>query len=334
MKLLLHVDQLSERGTSTAIYEYAKIIQSLGFQATVAWPASAKQNNPQVIHQFKNEFEVFPYRSFREVLKSENHFDLGYFLKFGVQDKKLLRQSPNIVHAVFPVYEPHGQIYLYVSEWLANSMKSKFINKSVPREVLNKGLINPGKFEYLPHAVHMPHPTHDLRVELKIPTDATVITRYGGYATFDLDWVKEEISRRLRSDKNFWFIGANTKPFDQHHRLIYLPPIIDKQDKSNFLATGNVFLHARNQGETFGISIVESLQVGTPVLSWSGGVDQNHKVLLGEMSLYQDVSDLAVKLDLLREGSRFSASMPDGNQFRPQAVSLEIQKLIGRLGKS
>jgi hypothetical protein len=46
--------------------------------------------------------------------------------------------------------------------------------------------------------VHLPQVDIDLREELGIPSDATVFGRYGGYDTFNLQFVHETIAKVIR----------------------------------------------------------------------------------------------------------------------------------------
>ena len=72
-----------------------------------------------------------------------------------------------------------------------------------------------------------------------------------------------------------------------HPNIIYLDPIFDLQEKSNFIATCDVMLHARGGGESFGLSIAEFFFHNKPVLAPNFGGDQNHLIMIiNRISLY------------------------------------------------
>jgi hypothetical protein len=78
----------------------------------------------------------------------------------------------------------------------------------------------------------------------------------------------------------------NTAPFLNHERLIYVDSTYKLQNKSNFINTCDYMIHARGHGESFGLSICEFLFLNKPVITFKGGLDQNHLMVLKEKGLY------------------------------------------------
>ena len=297
----------------------------MNLRASITFPIDSDQSG---LSMFKDEFELIPYKNFKELKYNSRNFDIAYFLKYGLNDRKLIPGIPNLVQAVFPSFQPHGTKYFYVSEWLAGFMRSQ--HKNNLRGTLSKitGTKNSKNFDYLPHCVDMPKPNFDMRNHLGIPNDAIVGIRYGGYKTFDIPWIKTWIMSELNKNLNFWFIAMNTEQFFDHERLLYLPTDVNKQNKANIIDAADFFLHARIQGETFGMSIVESLQVRTPVYAWIGGKDQNHLSLLSNDFLYDvhtNLSELMVKRKSSFKNSQIFAR---GEDFRPVFIRPKLQSLL------
>ena len=291
MRILFHAEQLSERGTTTAIVEYARHLRNIGFECVIAYEKNHPVNHSRTIDEVKREFEVIPYRYFWSIGRMQKSFDVGYFIKSGANNGMLFGKTPSIVHAVFQEYQPHGDLYLYVSKWLADSMRKNLIGSRHGNSHRCR-TINCIDFEYLDHAVDMLKPCSDFRDRLGIESNEVVGIRYGGFETFDIPFVWQAIEELLEEDKSLKFVFANTKRFTDHPSAIFLEAIVDSQTKSEFLNTGDFFLHARSQGESFGLAILEAINVGIPVITYGGGKDLNHLNLVPNQLVYTNTSSL------------------------------------------
>ena len=306
-RILFHLNSISERGTTTAALEYAEELAKLGNLISFAYDANDKSNNRLFMEKIALLYPMFPYVEFRESMKLyEQNFDFSYYLKSGENDKKLINGIPNYVHVVFQNYDPHGDKYAFVSRWLAEEMQRKY-----PLESANH-------FEWVPHIVNMPNPRANLRSHLGIPDTAICGIRIGGQDSFDINFVMKLVAK-LVSKKDYYFIFVNTKKFIDSPNVIFLKTIFDKQLKSDLLATADYFLHARAMGESFGVSIVEAMQVGIPVFAWEGGVDKNHLRLLPKEMLYSSAHDLKAKIVNCRSFST-TANRIASDEFRPDIV--------------
>lgn len=299
MNIAFHSNQLGMRGTEVALYDYALYNESiLGNKSIII---SDKNKELSALDKFKSRFEVFLYNDFKEAqsLIDKSKIDFTYFIKSGNNDGKLLSNTKNSIHAVFQEKQVHGDNYAYVSEWLAAKM-------GMPDR-------------YVPHIVTLPEPTKTYREKLNIPKDAIVIGRYGGFNEFDISFVCTAIDNALDVRNDIYFLMMNTAPFLNHERIIYVDGTFDLQNKSNFINTCNYMIHARSRGESFGLSICEFLFFNKPVITYKGGLDQNHLTILKDDGLYYtDYSSLMdVLLNIGKSKSNVTSLVA---QFSPKTV--------------
>jgi hypothetical protein len=274
MKILFHTNTLNYRGTTVAISDYARFNEEiLGHDSVIAYNASLGYEKDMgseqpVIDTLKKEFNVVGYKEGDlEAIIDKEKIDLAYFIRAGNKEP-LPTNTKTAVHAVFQYNEPHGDKYAYISEWLSNSMSN-------------------GKIPFVPHLIHLPEQTKDFREHLKIGKDKIVIGAMGGYYSFDLSFVKYQVKKLAHTNDNFVFLFLGIEPFMESKNAIFLNQTNDLQKKSNFINTCDAMLHARQRGESFGLSIAEFLYFDKPVLAWENGLDKNHLELLkGSNTLY------------------------------------------------
>lgn len=283
MKILFHENQLSYRGTSNAVYNYALYNQEyLNNQSVIIYQKNNKNNFAPAIDKFKDKFEVHTYTNINEIDKivEKSNIDLFYAIKAGKFDGIEAKSCKTVIHSVFKYHEPHGDVYAYVSEWLSKEMTN-------------------GVAPYVPHMINVEHTNEDLRIELGIPKDAIVFGRHGGETTFDLSFVKKlivEISKK-RKDIYFLFLGTNSfvfkSIFTPYKNIIFLPKSQDEVYKAKFINTCDAYLHARKQGESFGIAVGEFSICNKPVITWANSDEKSHIDILGDKAiLYNDTDDL------------------------------------------
>lgn len=275
MNIGFHSNQLGIRGTEVALYDYAFYNETiLGNKSFII---SDKNKDLWTLDKFIKIFDVFLYDKFSDVedyVKS-NNIEVTYFIKAGDIDGKILNSCKNAIHAVFPYNQPHGDSYMYVSEWLSLLMTKNDQN-------------------YVPHIIKLPDVDFNYREALNIPDDALVFGRHGGYKQFDIDWVKEEVCKFARNNSNVYFLFLNTEPFSYDlPNIIYLEPEYDINRKTAFINTCDAMIHARQEGETFGLAVGEFLHQNKPIISYKGGRDLNHLYLLKDKGLtYSNQSEL------------------------------------------
>lgn len=340
MRVLLHDNQICERGTTTSLLDYGRLLRDRGHDVEISYWSESPANVPSVITRVREEFPLHGHGAPDRLPPSLEAFDAAYFIKAGFQDGLVLPDTHNVIHAVFQNFYPHGSRYVYISEWLAQTVKRQAMSRKRRSEgSLTRGIVateagcaNALQFEHLDLVVDTPKPQVGIRAQLGIPEDAFVILRFGGYDTFDIGWAKQTVERLLHEHADWYFVGLNTQPFMQHERALFLPLVLDPVEKASIIAASNVFLTARGQGEAFGVAIAEALQVGIPVLAWRGGTDRNHIAMLqGLGALFRQPWDLRMRLRRIAAGHEFSSSIARqarGNRFRPDIVGPRFEKLL------
>jgi len=262
-----HLNQLEGRGTDTGSYSYARYNEEiLGNRSVFVVPRSGRN---KAIEKFKDRFEVRLYDDWGEVsdILSDEGADLLHMRKSGEDDGLVSCQVRTAVHCAFPAYEPHGDVYAYISEWLA-------------------GHASRGRSSWVPHVVEPMPVFGDLREELGIPPEARVFGRYGGRETFDLGFAKRLVGEL--ASEGLWFIFMGTDKFCDAPNVVFLDASYELERKSRFVSTCDAMLHARERGETYGLAIAEFSAMGRPVLTWRRSPEQAHLRMLGGRAVTYD----------------------------------------------
>lgn len=297
--------KLNFRGTTTATLDYAyynEII--LGNKSIISYEKSELYDDIdrdpyKLVEQLKEDFDVIEYTNRDDTdlgLQYDKHNAKAiYWIKAGFQNECFLPGKTNLIHSVFNHYDPHGDKYFYVSKWL--------------------GLIN--NIDYVPHIVDLPKTkVSDLRKKLGLENDF-VIGRHGGFEEFHIPFVNDCVIKL--ADEGVKFLFLNTKKFTNHKNIIYLDHIIDKQDKTDYILSCDLMLQARARGETFGLSICESLFHNIPVLAYGGGYDRHNNMLLDDIGLsYTCIDELYYKIKFLMNKKVNVSHIVD--EFSPERV--------------
>lgn len=262
LKICFHENTLNERGTSIAIYDYADYAEKLlGHLSHIIVPsvkASSFDNSAYI--KFKNRFNVTLYDGPVGGHELPKHAisqgcNLLYLIKAGLKGSfppfpdAFSSDLPTVVHAVFH-WEPHGNAYAAISPEVHPQHDNNFV---------------------IPHMVRKPHvtATNSLRTELGIPTSALTVCRHGGYETFSLpiavDAVKSLVGKFDATKLHFIFL--NTPNFDNSPQLHFLKGTADIVKKEEFFSACDAMLHARSDGETFGLAVAEFSIRNKPVIT-------------------------------------------------------------------
>ena len=288
MRIAFHSNQLCLRGTEVALYDYAHFNEWLLRNSSfIVTPRYSLNHVAEAIDRFAMRFEVFFYESHDhlwEILLSESA-DLLYCIKSGQNDGIVSPVCKTAVHAVFGYCQPHGDYYAYVSDWLAQYASA-------------------GKFPAVPHMLHLPESTDNLRAELGIPKNARVFGRHGGASTFDLNFVQQLVYQIAQNDPQTYFLFLGTDRFcEAHEQIIHLDASGDAFRKRAFINTCDAMLHARHSGETFGLAVGEFAIAGKPILTYSGSNERAHLDFLGANALtYHDTQSLIERLNPIHPG--------------------------------
>ncbi|MCA8942447.1 MAG: hypothetical protein KDB80_07775 [Planctomycetes bacterium] len=269
LRVAFDAGHLQERGTDVALFDYAHFNETLlGNRSRILCPAQA---DIRCIDKFRERFSVWLYRSPTELREALQDVDVYYRIDHGADHGEPVVRPPNgisVVHAVFEARQPHGDVYAAVSDWVAT----------------RRGL---GDVPAVPHIVHLPDDDGDLRDELGIPPDAVVLGRHGGPDTFDIPFVHDVVREIVPRRDDLWFVFLNTRPFmPPHPRVLHLDATSDMVRKTRFINSCDAMLHARREGETFGLSVGEFSIRNKPVLTWTDGTDNHHIDVLREKGIY------------------------------------------------
>lgn len=318
MRIVFHENQLSYRGTSLAVYDYALYNQEiLNNESIIVYQKNNPNNFDDAIKKFEKKFQVIGYNSPTELESIIDlvKADLFYAIKYGLKDEVIVSNCKTAIHTVFKCFEPHGDVYAYVSEWLSKEMTQL-------------------QYPYVPHIVTLPTVEGDLRASLNIPSDAIVFGRHGGAETFDIDFVKTTIKKYARKNKEvyFLFLGTNSfvrrSVFRPYKNIIFLPPTIDVVAKVKFINTCDAYIHARTQGESFGIAIGEFSIKNKPIITWGNSDEKSHLEILKDKALiYQNEKDL---YELLSNFDRNKLLDWDtySKEFSPEKVMAKFKQVF------
>jgi hypothetical protein len=270
LKIGFHTNQLSFRGADIALFDYAFHNQTLLQNESVIFYKAANKSESEVMQKFANHFKLVSYQDNAELTKLAEYdkLDMMYFIKSGERDGDIISNVSCAVHAVFPTKpeEFHGDKLAFVSEWLAK----EYSNRKIP---------------FVPHMINLPNIGGDLRDELNIPKDATVLACYGGQDSFNLSFVHETILKVLAKRKDLFFIFMNITPFAKHERLLFLPGSTKIDFKMRFINSADGMMHARGIGESFGLACGEFSIKNKPVITYALSPQRSHIEILGDKAI-------------------------------------------------
>lgn len=270
-------NQLTLRGTEIAMYDYADFNETILNNKSIIVTRSyhlvkhGRDASLETYIKFNNRFQVEYYTSQEDIdeIVTRHKITHLYIIKGGPYDGIVSTKCINLIHCVFNSSQPHGQIYSVISNDV-----NRLSNTNYP---------------VVPHMIRNYDSNRDLREELSIPPDAIVFGRYGGLETFDIDFVHRAIEKILETRSDIYFIFMNTYKFATHPQIIYLDGTTSMEYKRKFINTSNAMIHARKDGESFGITCGEFAIESKPVITWDGSRERNHINILGEKAvLYSD----------------------------------------------
>jgi hypothetical protein len=306
VKVAFHQEQLCERGTTAALFDYARHNETLlGNESLVLYRRGDPRTLPAQERLFAGGLRCRTYERFAEVerILEEEHVDAFYAIKYGRVDEVVVGTCPNLIHSVVAC-EPHGEVYAFISRWMSTTFGGGI--SFIP---------------FVPLMIDLPAVRTDLRERLGIPRDAVVLGRHGGRETFDIPFVHRAVARMVDEDPRLWFLFLNTDPFmPRHSRVLHLPTV-DRSEIAAFIHTCDAMIHARRQGENFGLAVGEFSAANRPVITFSASPEAAHLEILREKGIYY--ADEADLLRILRSIRELVKSRDDWNayrEYRPEAV--------------
>jgi hypothetical protein len=267
-KVAFYCNQLCIRGTTVALYDYA--LHNETILGNKSYIISDRNKDLTTLEKFKSKFEVFLHDDFKETFDfvKNNDIEYVYYIKSGEFDGKIIPDVKNLIHVVFQRNESHGEKYVYIAQWLADKMCKDSDN-------------------FVPHILDLPQPNDiNLRKQINIPDNATVLGRHGGIDQFDFEFTHNAIIESLKHRDDLYYVFMNTQPFHKHPRIIHIKGTYNLQNKSNFINMCDGMIHSRRHGEIFSLSIGEFLFLDKPVISCTYGHDEGHHFMLKNKGLW------------------------------------------------
>lgn len=279
LNIAFFVRHFTERGTEVALYDYAKynedILHNKSYIICFTQETQHKINFPSdrsSYNKFNERFEIIEINDMSDMkdVIQKNNLSFFYTLTYGgneimyqFHNKNIWGNCKTIKHCVFDTKYPESDYYISISDTL--NLKN---NTNIP---------------VIPHIVHLPDNNENLRNELNIPQDAIVYGRYGGITEFNITEVHAAIKEYIHLD-NCYFLFMNTDKFYEHPRIIYLDKNVDLNYKVKFINTCDAMIHARQMGETFGLSLAEFSMKNKPIITCMSG-DLEHIYILREKAI-------------------------------------------------
>lgn len=319
MKILFHENQLSYRGTSVAVYDYAHYNEELlGNTSVIVYNNKSSFNNSNALQKFKARFKVLSYGTISELHKiiNEEKPDFFYTIKSGEKDFVMTDKCKMGVHVVFKHYEPHGDVYTYVSEWLAKELGGQ-------------------KSTFVPHIVHLPSCKDTLHKELNIPQDRKVFGCYGGSDSFNIKFVQKVILKMAKKHPEMYFIFMGIDDFSKknffwqkqrkYENIKFLPSNTDLLYKTKFVNTCYAMIHARYRGETFGLAIGEFAIKGKPIITYKNSPEKAHIQILANKGYYYTNQK---ELEKIFCSDLNISPQKEYEQFSPEKVMQKFQEVF------
>jgi len=272
-------NKLTLRGTEIAIYDYADYNEKLlGNKSIIITRDYEKIKNEwdvdiQAYNKFKDRFEVYYYANQKDIddIVLKNAVSHIFIEKAGDLDGLISTKCKNIIHCVFSVSQPHGEVYTPIGETINHLQQTSY--------------------PVTPYMVTLPESDVSLREELSLPENSVVFGRYGGKESFDIKFVYEAIKDVLNKRNDVYFLFMNTNVFYEHKNIIYLPGNADMLYKRKFINTCDALIHARERGETFGLTCGEFAICKKPVILWGGSREREHLLILKDKAVIYNVKE-------------------------------------------
>lgn len=309
MNLAFHSSSMSLRGSENALWDYANLNETtLGNHSLICYPAKTEDTENPTFSKWKARFPLVSYRTKVELTSKlkERGVDILYQIKPGPYDGFVVPGVKNCIHSMFLSDEFHGDAFAYVSRWCSRVMTGREVS-------------------FVPHFVPKLESKENMRVELGIPSEATVFGRHGGNDTFNIPFVWQEVVEHAHKFPRDHFLFLNTRLIRGTEKLSnvhYLPATVDPVEKAKFIATCDAMLHARWHGETFGLAVGEFAVLGKPVITYGGSRERAHLEMLGEKALiYKSKEEL---LKVLREFRRRAIVGTEYAEYADPKIVMEI----------
>lgn len=313
IKVLLHSEQISERGDSVNAESLSLALGNYyGIETLITYKKSAIGNNAKRIKELKAlGLNLVTYDKPHDLHIIGRDFSAthSYFMNGGSYSPLWVKGTKKLTHAIFNNFEPHGDRYNYNSQWLYR--KALLTRRRSTKDITIFNLIrshqSPYTLDARMHISWVPHivttksgDAEAFRSKYSISKYHKIIGRIGGKGEFNDEAAKQGVIELLNKNKDIFFVFVNTNPFYEHKRLLHIDYLCANA-KWDFYAACDLFVNGRKMGESFGFAVCEALSVGKPIIAPSSKrnrrMDKNHiRVIADTDLLYSSTSDFVSKV--------------------------------------
>jgi hypothetical protein len=331
-------NHLSIRGTSLALFEYAhfneKLLNNNSFIITRKYKTCNDIDETLEIHEkFSNRFNnrLIYYTNKNDIQKTidDNKLSIVYIIKGGNKDELTdYKNCKTIIHCVFNTKQKHGDFYCGISSFL--------------------NLINNTNIPVLPHMISLTkeyiqqftneqniNVDANLKNELNIPQDAYVIGRYGGLNQFNIPFAYNVINKLSNEKNNLYFLFMNTQKFNcNNNKVLFINGTTDMYYKLKFVNTCNALLHARSDGETFGLTVGEFAVNDKQIITFDSdnmNYAKNHLMILKDKCHKFKTENELEKILIELPNKEIDMTNNDYKKFSPENVMKIFSVILNQL---
>jgi len=317
LKICLHINRITDGEIELTTFDYGQSVKKvLRHNVIILAPRSSIERSSQrymvVYRRYVREFgRIRTYTNSQTWIQKHGHSGgegladlvhkekchLLYSQKDSSNDDppsipEEILKVPWAVHVVTKANALHGTSYAGITGAISHHGCSR--GATVP---------------YIVHPLKEVRQKFMLRTKFNISEKHVLLCRHGTIETFDVPWVRSEIIPLLDRNPTLHFLFVNTDwPSDQtHERLHTLPAVFGAAERRRYFDACDGMLHARKDGEVFGLPVMEMSVHNKPVITCDVCGARQHIDTLGNKALlYRDAPSLekAIQklLDIGREG--------------------------------
>ena len=138
VKIAFWKSALCTDDSTQTIFDYAHLNQTvLGNESVVLYNRRNLDNNQEIVQRFKDHFPPSKIKYVNHWLEVDeflvrNNIDILYVIKSGERDGQISYCKKTIVHCTEHIFQPHGDIYLPISDKVDGFLEHVHRNLIVP----------------------------------------------------------------------------------------------------------------------------------------------------------------------------------------------------------
>jgi hypothetical protein len=180
---------------------------------------------------------------------------------------------------------------------------------------------------WVPHMIDLPDTDANFKQNFNAQ-DKFVVGWYGGN-NFEITFAREAVIQVARERKDILFLFMNQEAFCNETNVLFIEGTYDVEQKTAFINTCDVMIHARERGETFGLAIAEFSKKNKPIITFLNSQERNHIVVLGNKGIYY--SSKKELIDILMTISKKDIDGKEWNcyqEYTPHKVMDKFNKVF------